>query len=491
MKRNTDVNKLKREVLKKLKYWRTDIIAFVQEAFYHYESDSPIIVTDQQREVLLSIQEPGAHVAVKAGHGVSKTCTEVWVAIWGILCFFDIKIPVTAPSAPQLKDVFMAELHKWVGKLHPWLRSQVVCATMGAHIKGRQKLQFISARTSRREDPSALQGFHAPQLIFICDEAFGIPDAVFQVAEGALTGESARVLLCGNPTSLTGYAYDAFNRNSGLWKLHTLSCLDAPEWLVSPEYAKNMALKYGEDSDIYKCRVLGEFPSASFAQLIPTDLVEQAMNRHLRIEEYKYAPVILGVDVSYFGDDRSIIVKRQGLHVEELGSWYNIGHADLTEQVMFFKDKYRADAVMVDSIGVGSGVVDNLNRAMYDPTPINFGGRAMKAKYYNKRAECWGEMKEWLALGGALPRDDGLLKELTAVIYGFTGTGKLQLEAKKDVKKRIGFSPDKADAIALTFGSPVASNRRDITQLLAEITRLTNEKNLDILNERENPSNLH
>jgi hypothetical protein len=474
-----DAKIIRRKILRKLIYWRSDIVDFVETAF------APVEITDQQREVLLSIQKPGAKVAVKAGHGVAKTCTEAWVALWGVLCHFDVRVPVTGPSAPQLRDVFMAELTKWKLKLRPWLEAQIEITSMGAHVTGRKKLQFISVRTSRREDPTALQGFHAPHVLFICDEAFGIPDQVFEAAEGALTKDTARLLLCGNPTSLTGYAYDAFHKNKRLFVRHTLSCVDAPEWLVSRTYINEMKEKYGEDSDIYKYRVLGEFPSASAAQLIPNKLVEEAAGRHLREDEYNFAPVILGVDVARFGDDRSVIFLRQGLMAKELGSWYNIDTVDLSEKVMYYADECRADAIMVDVIGIGSGVVDNLIRVGRDPISINFSGSAMKPKYYNKRAECWGEMKNWLALGGSIPKSDDLSKELVAVVYGFTGAGKLQLEAKRDVKKRLGFSPDKADALALTFGSPVLSNKRDLRQLLRDLEQFVKEETLDVLNERE------
>ena len=133
-------------------------------------------------------------------------------------------------------------------------------------------------------------------MIFLIDEASGIPEVVFEVARGALSTEGARILMAANPTRLTGYFYNSHHKNRDLWTRFQFSCLDSPR--VSPAYAKEIAEEYGEDSDMYRVRVLGEFPHASEMQFMPGDIVEAAMGRHLREEMFNFAPVVIGVDVA-------------------------------------------------------------------------------------------------------------------------------------------------------------------------------------------------
>lgn len=425
--------------------WRSDAALFVSDQF-------GVTPTPQQTAMLRGASKPGARVAVKSGHGTGKSTTLAWLLLWGICCYEDVKIPCTAPTGHQLSDILWTEVEKWRTKmLEPW-RSSIKVTKDSVKIDGLPGLAV--ARTGRKENPEALQGFHADELLFLIDEASGIPDTVFEVARGALSTPSARVVMAANPTRTSGYFYQAFHRGRDAWERYTFSCVDSP--LVSPNYVNEMRQEYGEDSDIYKVRVLGEFPSGGDLQFIPASIVEAAQDRYHRPEAYSFAPVVLGVDVAWFGGDKSVVFLRQGMHSRLLFSMQDCEISTLAGKVAEFEDSLHADAVFVDATGVGAGVVSNLRLMGRTPIAVMLGGGSNAPEYLNKRAECWGQMKKWLADDqGQIPSDDRLKDDLCAPDYGYDMRGRVKLERKEDMRARGLASPDYADALALTFAQPV------------------------------------
>lgn len=428
-----------------LKRWRLDPLSFIRKAF-------GVEPTPQQVPIINDFAQPGAKVSVKAGHGVGKTGLAAWLAIWHTLLFADSKAVATAPSASQLKDVLMAEIGKWLAQAHPWVRSQLVYSTMRLSVKGREATQFLTARTARPEQPDALQGIHATNAAYFIEEAFGVADPIFEVARGALSTPNSRALLIGNPTATTGYAFNTHHRNSRLWKCHTLSCIGSP--LVSKEYVEDMRSEYGEDSDIYKVRVLGEFPETSANQLISRKLAEESAAKKLNEHDYAFAPVVIGVDCAWEGDDRFAVYLRQGLMARKLGSWYKINAMTLGGMVDQWWTQYNADAVFID-VGYGTGVIDYLRSIHRNPMPVYFGGSSLDPQYVNKRTEMWFGIKTWLEQGGVIENDGALIEDLVSPEFYYQPNGKKVLERKEDMKKRGLKSPDLADALACTFHSPV------------------------------------
>lgn len=381
----------------------------------------------------------------------NTTCL-AWVMLWAVVCFPDVKVPCTAPTGHQLKDVLWSEVTKWRDRMLPLWRDEVTITNNEVRLDGTQN--FSVARTGRKDRPEALQGMHATNMFFLIDEASGIDDAVFEVARGALSTRGARVVMAANPTRSTGYFYNAFHKNRDYWDLLTFSCEDSPH--VSPKYVEEMESEYGRESDVFKVRVLGEFPSGGDLQFISTDAVNKAMGRYYRKEDFDFAPVILGCDVAWFGGDSSVIWLRQGLHARQLFRVQGCELATFAGKIAALEDEYGADAVFVDATGVGAGVVSNLRQMGRDPFPVMLGGSASNKAYYNKRAECWGLMRAWLTdEQGWIPDDDRMRDDLTGPYYGYDAAGKLQLERKQDMKKRGLHSPDDADALALTFAQPV------------------------------------
>ena len=431
-------------LIKAIPVWRKDPAAFVQKVL-------GVEPTAQQKMVLADIAKPGAKISIKSGHGTGKSTIMAWCILWFLLCYPDAKVPCTAPSASQLKDVLWAEIGKWLAKIPAQLK-QLYDYT-NDRISINDTGSFAAARTARKEQPEALQGFHAKNIMFIIDEASGVPDAIFEVARGALSTPSARILMASNPTMLTGYFYDSHNRARDIWSRYTFSCLDSP--LVSPNYAKEIAAEYGENSDVYKVRVIGEFPSAATNQLISLELVEAAQKRFYNEMQYNFAPKIIGVDVAWEGDDRSVIFLRQGLMSRILWSGRNVNLMTLGGVIARYEDSEQADAVFIDKTGVGAGVLDygrSLNRNWIG---IGFGETALSETFFRRRMEMWYNCKKWLEDGGQIPDNEELKRDLIAPSFSYLPSGKMALEDKADTKRKLRASPDYADALVLTFAEPV------------------------------------
>jgi hypothetical protein len=435
--------------------WRKDVVYFVKSQF-------GVTPSPQQAGLLNAVAKPGAHVAAKSGHGTGKSTTDAWLILWAICCFDDVKIPCTAPTKHQLEDILWTEVKKWRSRmLEPW-KSSIKITSDKVTIEGMPGMAV--ARTGRKENPEALQGFHADKLLFLIDEASGVDDTVFEVARGALSTPGARVVMTANPTRTTGFFYRAFHANRESWDCYTLSCLDSP--LVAPAYVEEMEKEYGRDSDIFRVRVLGEFPSGGDLQFIRIADAEAALARQLDPRAYAHAPVVLGVDVAWFGGDRNVIVLRQGLYARILWTVRECELAVLSGIVAEKWDKHHASAVFVDATGIGAGVVSDLRMMGRQPFAVQFGGGANDAKYKNKRAECWGLMRDWIAAdSGCLDAGEyaeRIKDDLTAPDYCYDMQGRLQLERKEEMKKRGIASPDFADALALTFAQPVAPAYQNI-----------------------------
>ena len=194
--------------------------------------------------------------------------------LWFLLTRFPVKIVVTAPTSAQLFDALFAEVKRWINESPEAVKQLLEVKSDRVSLKAAPSEAFISCRTSRAETPEALQGVHADNVMLICDEASGIPEAVFEAAAGSMSGENAATLLLGNPTRGSGFFFDTHHRLSGEWWTRRVNCEDSPR--VSDEYVKEMALRFGEQSNAYRVRVMGEFPLRDDDTAIPLELVESA-----------------------------------------------------------------------------------------------------------------------------------------------------------------------------------------------------------------------
>lgn len=436
-------------------YYRGHPVEFVQQVLGFQP-------TFQQAEALRALVTH-RHISIKSGHGTGKTALLAWVIIWAMTCFFSPKIPCTAPTAHQLEDNLWGELSKALREMKsPWRDNLKLSGDKLKNIKYPMEW-FAVARTARVESPDALQGFHSRNLIFIIDEAAAIPEEVFQPVMGALTGEQNLCIMAANPTRLTGTFYDSHHKNRHLWHTLTFNAEESP--LVQPEYVEQMAQTYGEKSDVYRVRVLGEFPRGAPDQLIPLDICQAAIDRETVVPG---GGIIWGLDSAWYGDDATVLVKREGNIVQEITPDCVVYNYDPPQIASWAAAHYNGNwgqtkpaVIAVDTVGYGAGVYADMKQLNLPVVKVNAQGAAANPeRYRNVRAETWGRMRDWLVNGFAkLPDDKFLVAELTAVKYSYVNKGAIQLEDKKLTKQFLSRSPDRADALALTFFS--AASLRD------------------------------
>jgi hypothetical protein len=426
------------------------------------------VTPDPWQKRLLELLAAGERkISVRSGHGTGKSTVASWAMLWYMLTRVPVKVVVTAPTASQLFDALFGECRRWAKLLPPAVGELLEIKSDRIELKASPEESFISARTSRAEQPDALQGIHAEYVLLVVDEAPGVSEAVFEYAGGSMSGHNATTLILGNPPRTKGYFYDTFYRLSSEWKNLHVSCLDSPR--VSDDYVNEMKSRYGEGSNAYRVRVLGEFPLADDDTLISLELAQAALDRD--VIQNPDAPILWGVDVARFGSDSSALCKRQSnVVLEPIRLWKNLDLMSLTGAILHEYEsadfKQRPAEILVDSIGLGAGVVDRLRELKLPVRGINVGeSPAIKGQYMNLRAELWGKAKTWLeARDCKLPRDERLVNELSSPRYSFMSNGKLKLESKDDMKRRGLASPDAADAFVLTFASEAATVGGSYTQ---------------------------
>jgi len=408
-----------------------------------------------QVECLNALAQNG-RVATRSAHGVGKSCMAAWAILHFLFVNSFAKVVCTAPTIRQLYDVLWSELAKWIKRspllmeLFEWQKTKIIFRQAPSE-------WFASARTASK--PEALQGFHADNLLFVLDEASGIDDEIYEVVQGALTGgANNKILMLGNPTRNEGFFKRAFFEDRDHY--YTMKVAASDSTRVSDDYCQRLIKQYGADSDVVRVRVLGEFPAQEAAGLIPLELVESAMAREPSFD----GELILGVDLARFGDDETCIAARLGDSVLPLQHWRKLDLMQTTGKILhtltelMTKYKIGRARLNVDEGGLGAGVVDRLREVLREKNLFvtvngcNFGGKARDKKYANFVTEAYFALRDRLAQGAiTLPNDDELAAQLSTRRYNLTSSDTLIIEKKADFKKRIGRSPDRADAVLLAF----------------------------------------
>jgi phage terminase large subunit len=398
-------------------------------------------------------------LSIRSGHGVGKSAFFAWTILWFMCCFFPCKVPCTAPTSHQLSDILWAELAKWhriLTERMPELGNEFEWTAEKFYLKSHPQESFAVARTSRPEKPEALQGFHSTNILFLIDEASGVPDEVYQVAEGALSSEGAYVAMAGNPTRTQGYFYDSHHKMRGSWA--TLHVDGETVKRVARQFISDMEKKYGRESSIYKIRVRGIF-AGNPDGVISLDIIEPAKVREVRA----FGPIRWGVDVARFGDDLTALCKRHGNAMpEKVKTW---GGKDTMQVAGLIKAEYdrmltheKPEAICVDVIGLGAGVVDRCKELKLPVIGVNVAeSPAVGEQYSRLRDELWFRAREWFeGRDVRIVDDEDLIGELTLPTFTVLSTGKKKVEGKDEIKKRAA-SPDRADAFCLTFANGGAS----------------------------------
>lgn len=450
----------------KLRTWREYPAQFVADNF-GVEPDA------WQVEALTALggpHNPRRRLCMKACTGPGKSAVLAWIGWHRLACFAakgeHPKGAALSITNDNLKDNLWSELSKWQ-KRSPFLSEQFTWTKERIYSNDHAETWFLSARSFAKDADAeaigrALSGLHSQFPFVLLDEVGDMPIPVGRAAEQIFTGSptDAAIIAAGNPTSTTGLLYHVCSTLRGQWAVITITA-DPDDPKRTPRVDINLAREQirenGRDNPWVMATILGLFPTVGFNSLLGIEEVEAAMRRHYKLDDYGFAAKILGVDVAREGDDKSVIFPRQGIAAFKPKTFRNVRSDALAGHVAKAEDKWGADGIIVDGTGgYGSGVIDalgSMGRVSFD---CQFAGKPFAPKYANKRAEIWFAMAEWVKGGGALPNIPELVAELTTPTYTFTGD-KLLIEPKDQIKKRLGRSPDYADALACTFAFPIAA----------------------------------
>mgnify|MGYP003624724104 CR=1 FL=1 len=409
-------------------------------------------------------------MATASGHGIGKSVLVAWLIKWIMDTRPFSKGTVTANTAEQLKTKTWAELGKWhkISATEHWFTYNSGRGAMNlAHKKHKEEWR-CDAQTCREENSEAFAGQHAASAtsFYIFDEASAVPDKIFEVREGGTTDGEPMVFDFGNPTRNSGRFFEqCAGRFRHRYKVRNIDSRSVA--ITNKTRIQAWIEDYGEESDFVKVRVRGMFPSAGSLQFIPSDMVDEAMQRET-IED-SHAPLLIGVDVARFGDNESVIFPRIGYDARSWPArrYQGLDTVQLTGKVIECVREFKSRGVpcsglFVDGGGVGGGVVDQLRSLGYAPIEVQFGGKAVNGKTYRYRSdEMWGNMKDAMPKLCLPMRNEtnalDLKSDLTQREFGYTLQGnKVHLEPKKDMVARGVASPDLADALALTFAQEVS-----------------------------------
>ena len=400
--------------------------------------------------------------AVASGHGIGKSALVAMLIKWAFDTFEDTRGVVTANTDLQLRTKTWAELSKWheMSLTKGW--ATLTATALISTAPGHDKTWRIDAAPWSENNTEAFAGLHneGRRILLIFDEASAIADKVWEVAEGALTDQGTEIVWAafGNPTRNTGRFRECFRRFKASWRGRQIDSRTVEG--VNLVELERMVADYGEDSDIVKVRIRGLFPAMSARQFIGEADVMAAYGRHLRPEQYQFAPRILTLDPAWEGDDELVIGLRQGLMFRVLRTLAkNDNDVAVANILAGLEDEHRADAVFVDG-GYGTGIVSAGRTMGRSWTLVWFSGESTDAGCLNKRAQMWKLARDWLKEGGAIPEDPQLRDELTGPEAVPRMDGKLQIEAKKDMKRRGLPSPNRADSLVLSFAFPVQAQPR-------------------------------
>lgn len=440
-----------------IRRWRESPEAMVRELFD--------VVPDEWQKEALAAFPTSRRMAMKACAGPGKTAVLAWLGWNFMLTRPHPIIGVTSVSGDNLKAGLWTELARWRNK-SPLLQRLFEQTKTEIFARDHRETWRMEARTwakdaSADQIGNALAGLHAKYIMWLLDESGDYPEAIMPVCEGIFNGDpvEAHIVQAGNPTKLGGPLYRACTVARNIWQVIEITAdPDDPKRTprVSVETAREQIAQYGRDNPYVLVRIFGQFPPMSFNALIGPDEVRAAMSRHYREFEIGNAAMVLGVDVALEGDDASVIFPRRGIQAMPPRKYRNIDSLQGAGTVSRLEAEMSADAVFVDNTGgFGAGWVDQLRSLGRTPIGINFSASAHLAeRYENKRAEMYFEAVEWIKRGGALPDVPELLAALTTTTYTFR-RDRLILEPKKQIKARLGYSPDDADAFVLTFAEPV------------------------------------
>ena len=420
----------------------------------------------KQAEIARSV---AAHrrTAVQSCHGAGKSYTAARIAAWWLDTHApgDAFVVSTAPTYSQVRAILWREIHRAHVKGH--LPGHVNQSEwwIGGEIVG-------FGRKPSDYDPDAFQGIHARAVLVLIDEACGVPKSLWDAASTLVTNEDSRILAIGNPDDPSSFFAQVCRVDSG-WSVLRIAASDTPNFsgedvppeikplLISPLWVEERRIEWGADSPLYVAKVTGEFPAFASDAVVPYSWAKQCQTLDAPLPDD--GSVALGIDVGA-GGDQSVIRERRGNTAGRQWSDHSADPEILVNLAMLALRETGASSINIDTIGVGYGVAGHLRDQCreagleVDVVSINVAERAQDpTRFINLRAELWWEVGRELSKDEAWDLaavDDGVISQLVAPKYSVARGGRIQVEAKDDVRRRIGRSPDDADALLLAFYRP-------------------------------------
>jgi hypothetical protein len=428
------------------------------------------VVWSKQREIMLSIRD-NRRTAVRSCHGVGKSHTASLVAAW----WLDTHPPGTAfvvTSAPTFAQV-RAILWRYIRRVH---RRGDLAGRVNQTEWHMEDELVAFGRKPADHDESAFQGIHARYVLVILDEACGIPEQLWVAADALTTNSDCRILAIGNPDNPASHFRKVCQPGSG-WHVIGISAFESPnltgeevpddvaQALVSADWVEEKAREWGEDNPLYKSKVLGEFSEDAPNKIVrASDIAKCRIDPETKPTPADLEPVELGVDVGGGGDE-TVIRERRGRRAGR--EWR--AHTDRPEKiaplVLQAIKESGATAVKVDSIGIGFGVIGELRNLSSQGkhkariVGVNVGEKPTQPdKFKNLRAEIWWELARGLSERqgwdlSQMENADTTVAQLLEPLWEVDAQGRIFVEPKDEIRKRLGRSPDNADALLLAFYS--------------------------------------
>jgi len=410
------------------------------------------------------------YVAVKSCHAIGKDWDAGRIALWFLFSHEPCWVITTAPTDRQCKEILWKEIAQACSASK--VKWGIDVLTQSIELTSTQSAIGF---TSKATDPDRFQGFHSANILIIVDEASGISESTYVAIDACLSAGNAHRLEIGNPTNPTStfaksfktpgvhaISVDAFSTpnfteygitqediENNTWSRKITGILPRPE-LINPEWVYDKYTKWGKNNPLYLSRILAKFPVSAEDALISYELIEAATAREL--VPNPDAKSYLAVDVARFGDDFTTIYHRQGKVVRKVERFHGADLMTVTGRAVHAIRELRPDETIVDVVGIGAGVADRLKELGYRVREFNGGNKAKNAeKFYNRRAEAYWILRENIDALSIDRDNDTLVKQLTDIKWSVDSKERVKLESKDDIKKRLGCSPDDADAVSMLF----------------------------------------
>lgn len=407
--------------------------------------------------------------ATASGRGPGKSAKVSWLCDWMMSTRVGSSTIVTANTEPQLKTKTFAEINKWTSLLvnAHWFENSVLTMRPAEWFKEALKDQlkidstyyYCQGLLWSEENPDAFAGAHnmyGLQLIY--DEASGIPAKIFDVSEGFFTDltEDRYWHIYSNPRRNSGGFFDAFHKNKKWWRRRQLDTRTVEG--IDLTRVNSIVEQHGVDSDMVRIEVAGQFPHQGNKQFISNKLVDEAQKRPLPLDPDLSAPLIMGVDVARYGDDKTVFRFRRGRDARTIPKqvYEKKDNMTVANAIAHCIDTMKPDAVNIDA-GNATGIIDRLREMHYVVNEIWFGSDSSEPEWANKRTEMYAEARNWMG-GGCLDQDPQLFSDLTVPEYYYFGKAadKIMLQSKEELRDDGNPSPDEGDAFVLTFAVKVA-----------------------------------